>query len=95
MSPQDSQVIRLSFSSLYKEVKSTATWLQFPFVCEPGAPRKGNTQRRHLRDTEGLGEAARGARGRWVAGMGLGAWVWGHAKECCGLSRESLGTDFG
>uniref|UniRef100_A0A4X1SQL8 WD repeat-containing protein 90 n=1 Tax=Sus scrofa TaxID=9823 RepID=A0A4X1SQL8_PIG len=58
VSPQDSQVIRLSFSSLYKEVKSTATWLQFPFVCEPGA--------------------ARGARGRWVAGMGLGAWVWGH-----------------
>uniref|UniRef100_A0A8W4FF08 WD repeat-containing protein 90 n=1 Tax=Sus scrofa TaxID=9823 RepID=A0A8W4FF08_PIG len=55
---EDSQVIRLSFSSLYKEVKSTATWLQFPFVCEPGA--------------------ARGARGRWVAGMGLGAWVWGH-----------------
>uniref|UniRef100_A0A4X1SR39 WD repeat-containing protein 90 n=1 Tax=Sus scrofa TaxID=9823 RepID=A0A4X1SR39_PIG len=40
VSPQDSQVIRLSFSSLYKEVKSTATWLQFPFVCEPGAPRK-------------------------------------------------------
>ncbi|XP_020942562.1 WD repeat-containing protein 90 isoform X4 [Sus scrofa] len=37
---EDSQVIRLSFSSLYKEVKSTATWLQFPFVCEPGAPRK-------------------------------------------------------
>ncbi|XP_047637035.1 WD repeat-containing protein 90 isoform X8 [Phacochoerus africanus] len=37
---EDSQVIRLSFSSLYKEVKSTAMWLQFPFVCEPGAPRK-------------------------------------------------------
>ncbi|XP_058141551.1 LOW QUALITY PROTEIN: WD repeat-containing protein 90 [Dasypus novemcinctus] len=34
VSTEDSQVIRVSFSSLFKEFKSTATWLQFPFVCE-------------------------------------------------------------
>ncbi|XP_023472469.2 WD repeat-containing protein 90 isoform X5 [Equus caballus] len=37
---EDSQVIRVSFSSLFKEFKSTATWLQFPFICEAGTPRK-------------------------------------------------------
>ncbi|XP_045400730.1 WD repeat-containing protein 90 [Lemur catta] len=31
---EDSQVVRVSFSSLFKEFKSTATWLQFPFVFE-------------------------------------------------------------
>uniref|UniRef100_A0A4W3JB08 WD repeat domain 90 n=1 Tax=Callorhinchus milii TaxID=7868 RepID=A0A4W3JB08_CALMI len=30
---EDSQVIRISFSNLFKEFKSTATWLQFPFIC--------------------------------------------------------------
>ncbi|XP_074866919.1 WD repeat-containing protein 90 isoform X2 [Carettochelys insculpta] len=30
---EDSQVVRISFSNLFKEFKSTATWLQFPFVC--------------------------------------------------------------
>ncbi|XP_036389825.1 WD repeat-containing protein 90 [Megalops cyprinoides] len=30
---EESQVIRISFSTLFKEFKSTATWLQFPFVC--------------------------------------------------------------
>ncbi|XP_015279853.1 PREDICTED: WD repeat-containing protein 90-like, partial [Gekko japonicus] len=30
---EDSQVVRLSFSNLFKEFKSTATWLQFPFIC--------------------------------------------------------------
>ena len=39
---QDSQVIRVSFSNFFKEFKSTATWLQFPFICETGTPRKGN-----------------------------------------------------
>jgi len=33
---EDSQVIRVSFSNLFKEFKSTATWLQFPFICEVG-----------------------------------------------------------
>ena len=32
---RDSLVVRLSFSNLFKEFKSTATWLQFPFVCNP------------------------------------------------------------
>eukprot|EP00916_Digyalum_oweni_P009217 GHVL01015563.1.p1 GENE.GHVL01015563.1~~GHVL01015563.1.p1 ORF type:complete len:183 (-),score=10.65 GHVL01015563.1:107-655(-) len=32
---QDSLVVRLSFSNLFKEFKSTATWLQFPFLCNP------------------------------------------------------------
>ncbi|XP_076826631.1 WD repeat-containing protein 90 [Brachyhypopomus gauderio] len=30
---EEGQVIRLSFSNLFKEFKSTATWLQFPFLC--------------------------------------------------------------
>ncbi|XP_062848748.1 WD repeat-containing protein 90 [Trichomycterus rosablanca] len=30
---KEGQVIRLSFSNLFKEFKSTATWLQFPFLC--------------------------------------------------------------
>ncbi|XP_009077103.1 PREDICTED: WD repeat-containing protein 90, partial [Acanthisitta chloris] len=30
---EENQVVRISFSSLFKEFKSTATWLQFPFVC--------------------------------------------------------------
>ncbi|KAG8145469.1 hypothetical protein E2320_012001, partial [Naja naja] len=34
---EDSQVVRISFSNLFKEFKSTATWLQFPYIC--GAAR--------------------------------------------------------
>ncbi|KAM6077548.1 WD repeat-containing protein 90 isoform 2-T2 [Theristicus caerulescens] len=30
---EENQVVRISFSNLFKEFKSTATWLQFPFVC--------------------------------------------------------------
>ncbi len=30
---QEGQVIRVSFSNMFKEFKSTATWLQFPFLC--------------------------------------------------------------
>ena len=30
---QESQVIRISFSNMFKEFKSTATWVQFPFLC--------------------------------------------------------------
>ncbi|NXY82188.1 WDR90 protein, partial [Alcedo cyanopectus] len=30
---QENQVVRISFSTLFKEFRSTATWLQFPFVC--------------------------------------------------------------
>ncbi|ELR62902.1 WD repeat-containing protein 90, partial [Bos mutus] len=41
VSTEDSQVIRVSFSNLFKEFKSTATWLQFPFICEAGTPREG------------------------------------------------------
>ncbi|ELK28424.1 WD repeat-containing protein 90, partial [Myotis davidii] len=39
LSTEDSQVIRVSLSNLFKEFKSTATWLQFPFICE-GTSRK-------------------------------------------------------
>uniref|UniRef100_A0A4W3J426 WD repeat domain 90 n=1 Tax=Callorhinchus milii TaxID=7868 RepID=A0A4W3J426_CALMI len=35
---EDSQVIRISFSNLFKEFKSTATWLQFPFICDLVGP---------------------------------------------------------
>ncbi|XP_071975857.1 WD repeat-containing protein 90 isoform X2 [Engystomops pustulosus] len=30
---EDGRTIRISFSNLFKEFKSSATWLQFPFVC--------------------------------------------------------------
>ncbi|NXG18129.1 WDR90 protein, partial [Grallaria varia] len=30
---EENQVVRISFSNFFKEFKSTATWLQFPFVC--------------------------------------------------------------
>lgn len=33
MVTQDGLVVRVSFSNLFKEFKSTSTWLQFPFVC--------------------------------------------------------------
>ncbi|NXN19158.1 WDR90 protein, partial [Indicator maculatus] len=33
---KEHQEVRISFSTLFKEFKFTATWLQFPFVC--GAP---------------------------------------------------------
>uniref|UniRef100_A0A673C0S9 WD repeat domain 90 n=1 Tax=Sphaeramia orbicularis TaxID=375764 RepID=A0A673C0S9_9TELE len=29
----EGQVVRLSFSNMFKEFKSTATWLQFPYLC--------------------------------------------------------------
>ncbi|NXI39050.1 WDR90 protein, partial [Galbula dea] len=34
---EEKQVVRISFSTLFKEFKSTPTWLQFPFLC--GAAR--------------------------------------------------------
>ncbi|KFO34771.1 WD repeat-containing protein 90 [Fukomys damarensis] len=37
---QDGQVIRVSFSNLFKEFKSSATWLQFPFVFETRTSRR-------------------------------------------------------
>ncbi|XP_057603855.1 WD repeat-containing protein 90 isoform X2 [Hippopotamus amphibius kiboko] len=41
VSTEDSQVIRVSFSNIFKEFKSTATWLQFPLICEAGTLKKG------------------------------------------------------
>ncbi|XP_073070524.1 WD repeat-containing protein 90 isoform X3 [Manis javanica] len=41
VSTEDGQVIRVSFSSLFKEFKAMAMWLQFPFSCEAKTPRKG------------------------------------------------------
>ncbi|CAH6786585.1 Wdr90 [Phodopus roborovskii] len=41
VSTEDGQVIRVSFSNLFKEFKSSATWLQFPFVFETKSPRRG------------------------------------------------------
>uniref|UniRef100_F7AB67 CFA20 domain-containing protein n=1 Tax=Ciona intestinalis TaxID=7719 RepID=F7AB67_CIOIN len=32
---EDGLVVRISFSNLFKEFKSTSTWLQFPFACQP------------------------------------------------------------
>lgn len=33
VSAEEGQVVRISFSNMFKEFKSTATWLQFPFLC--------------------------------------------------------------
>ncbi|XP_072312187.1 WD repeat-containing protein 90 [Eucyclogobius newberryi] len=30
---EEGQVVRISFSNMFKEFKSTSTWLQFPFLC--------------------------------------------------------------
>ncbi|XP_060116727.1 LOW QUALITY PROTEIN: WD repeat-containing protein 90 [Heteronotia binoei] len=55
---EDSQVVRISFSNLFKEFKSTATWLQFPFIC--GAAKGSiheNTAKAAKRDLVGLAPA--------------------------------------
>ena len=33
----DGVIVRVSFSNLFKEFKSTSTWLQFPFISTPPA----------------------------------------------------------
>ncbi|XP_032358084.1 WD repeat-containing protein 90 isoform X2 [Etheostoma spectabile] len=33
VSVEEGLVVRISFSNMFKEFKSTATWLQFPFLC--------------------------------------------------------------
>ena len=38
---QDNLIVRISFSNLFKEFKSTSTWLQFPFLCNAS---KGSVQ---------------------------------------------------
>lgn len=60
---QDRQVIRVSLSSLFKEFKSTATWLQFPFICE-GTSRKGDSEMGHQWNRDSPGETARGQTGK-------------------------------
>ncbi|NXE98126.1 WDR90 protein, partial [Menura novaehollandiae] len=44
---EENQVVRISFSNLFKEFKSTATWLQFPFVCgaSEGSACEGTARR--------------------------------------------------
>ncbi|NXQ91014.1 WDR90 protein, partial [Nyctibius grandis] len=43
---EEDQVVRISFSNLFKEFKSTATWLQFPFVCGAARDPASGTARR-------------------------------------------------
>ncbi|NXY80532.1 WDR90 protein, partial [Glareola pratincola] len=47
---QENQVVRVSFSTLFKEFKATATWLQFPFLCgaAEGSLCGGDAARRDL-----------------------------------------------
>ncbi|XP_019363134.1 PREDICTED: WD repeat-containing protein 90 isoform X1 [Gavialis gangeticus] len=55
---EDSQVVRISFSNLFKEFKSTATWLQFPFIC--GAAKGSvyeSTEKTSKRDLVGVAPA--------------------------------------
>ncbi|NWI87471.1 WDR90 protein, partial [Pitta sordida] len=44
---KENQVVRVSFSNLFKEFKSTPTWLQFPFVCGTAKGSAGDTMSRH------------------------------------------------
>lgn len=57
-------MVRISFSNLFREFKSTATWLQFPFVCAAAKGSLGeSTARASRRGKEpGLGrhDAAEG-----------------------------------
>ncbi|XP_072042911.1 WD repeat-containing protein 90-like [Amphiura filiformis] len=51
---QDGLVVRISFSNLFKEFKSTSTWLQFPFVCQPSKGTvEGITTKTARKDTQG------------------------------------------
>nr|XP_006813552.1 PREDICTED: WD repeat-containing protein 90-like [Saccoglossus kowalevskii] len=36
----DGLIVRISFSNLFKEFKSTSTWLQFPYICNPIMPHQ-------------------------------------------------------
>ncbi|NXC38275.1 WDR90 protein, partial [Penelope pileata] len=58
LATEDSQVVRVSFSNLFKEFKSTATWLQFPFLCRAarGSLHEG-TARASKRDLVGAAPA--------------------------------------
>ncbi|KAK0687682.1 WDR90 protein, partial [Pygoscelis papua] len=53
---EENQVVRVSFSNLFKEFKSTATWLQFPFVC--GAAKGSASDRAARTSRRGLVGAA-------------------------------------
>ncbi|NXA05738.1 WDR90 protein, partial [Sapayoa aenigma] len=44
---EENQVVRISFSNLFKKFKSTATWLQFPFVCGAAKGSADDTVSRH------------------------------------------------
>ena len=33
----DGLIVRISFSNLFREFKSTSTWLQFPFIVKPAS----------------------------------------------------------
>ncbi|XP_069726130.1 WD repeat-containing protein 90 [Phaenicophaeus curvirostris] len=55
---EENQVVRISFSNLFKEFKSTATWLQFPFVCRAAEGSVGDrTAKTSKRDLMGAAPA--------------------------------------
>lgn len=91
----------MSFSNLFKEFKSTATWLQFPFICEVGLSVKGDVETGHeraavvqeRRPESGEGGGQSQAQGEVVLGGRCG---WGRpSTECPGLAGETVGTDLG
>lgn len=82
-------MVRISFSNLFKEFKSTATWLQFPFVCTAAkgsldegtarASRRGKELGLGWRDAaEGNGECRSQLEGReegeHPGGVGAVSW---------------------
>lgn len=80
---QDGQVIRVSFSSLFKEFRSSATWLQFPFVFEARTSRTGDPNTECKWSSKGsltahswVVEAQSGCYVAWV-GTGSSLRKWG------------------
>jgi hypothetical protein len=75
----------VSFSNLFKEFKSSATWLQFPFVFEARMSRRGDTKMGHewfgkgcLAPSWGF-EMSREGRCR-----SRGAYMWSEGQLTCG-----------
>ncbi|NWR80558.1 WDR90 protein, partial [Centropus unirufus] len=60
---EEKQVVRISFSNVFKEFKSTATWLQFPFVCGAAEASVGDHAARTSK-RDGVGAAP--ADVRWT-----------------------------
>ncbi|XP_037364019.1 WD repeat-containing protein 90 [Talpa occidentalis] len=79
---QDSQIIRVSLSSLFRELRCTATWLHLPLTCEIPTSRAG--------DGGGLGQATCSQKGAGAARNGAGQARPGSRWTCLQLDLQGL-----